>query len=74
MGSGNTVALEITWEGTHSGDLLAHTGTIAATGRRVTVKAMEMFEVENGKWKSARNYLDLACMLAQLGVGAPATA
>jgi steroid delta-isomerase-like uncharacterized protein len=74
IASGNTAVLEITWQGTHSGNLLTPTGSIPATGRRVTIRAVQVVEVENGKAKANRHYFDLAGMMAQLGVGAPATA
>ena len=74
LACGNTAVLEITWQGTQSGDLVAPMGTIPATGRSVTIKAVQVVEVENGKAMSNRHYFDMASMLAQLGVGTPATA
>lgn len=66
--AGDTAVIEITWRGTQTGDLMGPMGTIAATGRPVTLKAVQVVEVERGKAKSIRHYFDLAGMLAQLGV------
>jgi steroid delta-isomerase-like uncharacterized protein len=74
LASGDTAVLEVTWQGTHSGDLATPMGTVPATGRTVTVKAAMVIEVENGRVKAERHYLDAAGMLSQLGLGASATA
>ena len=50
-------------------------GTIPATGKSATVKAVQVVRVENGKAKETRHYFDLMGMMAQLGVlPAPARA
>ena len=74
LASGGTAVLEITWQGTQSGDLMTPMGVVPATGRRVAIKAVQVVEVENGKSRSNRHYFDLAGMLLQLGVGVSATA
>lgn len=68
--SGNTVVLEVTWQGTHKGPLQMPTGPIAATGKRIDVRACCVVEIANGKAKLQRQYFDMATMLRQLGVTA----
>ena len=45
MASGNTAILEITWEGTQTGDLVGPQGTIPASGRQVSLPAVWVAEV-----------------------------
>jgi len=74
--SGSTAVLEITWTGTHSGDLETPTGDkIPPTGKKMSVAAVQVVETSNGKVAEAKHYFDLMTMLAQLGVlPAPARA
>ena len=65
--SGDTVVLEITWEGTQSGPLQTPEGELPPSNRQVTVKAAEVFDVEGDKVKEAHHYFDMAGMLQQLG-------
>jgi steroid delta-isomerase-like uncharacterized protein len=74
LACGSTAVLEITYEGTHSGNLEMPGGAVPPTGRRASVKAVEVVETENGKIKAEREYFDLAGMMAQLGLGARASA
>ena len=66
--SGNTVVLEHTWTGTHSGPLQTPTGTIPATGKSINLRACAVVEIAGDKAKLQRHYFDMATMLAQLGV------
>ena len=59
FGAGNEVALEITWRGTHTGDVDLPSGTIPATGRHVESKAVQIVEVVDGRVLTNRHYLDL---------------
>lgn len=69
----NQVVVEFTGRGTHSGPLPGPGGaTIPPTGRRVEAHFVDVLEFEDGKIKRGREYFDLASMMAQLGVGAPA--
>ena len=68
LASGETAVLEITWEGSQTGDLETANGTIPATGRRVTFPAVQIVEVAGGKVRETRHYFDLMGMLQQLGV------
>ena len=67
MASGNTAILEITWEGTQTGDLVGPQGTIPASGRQVSLPAVWVAEIEGDKAKAVRHYFDLMTLLAQIG-------
>jgi steroid delta-isomerase-like uncharacterized protein len=62
-----TVTLEITWEGTQSGPLHTPDGDIAPSNRRVSVKAAQVLDVENGKIRENHHYFDLTGLLQQIG-------
>ena len=66
--SGNTVILEVTWRGTHSGPLRTPTGEIPATGKTIEMRACQVVDVADGKARGIRQYLDMATMMTQLGV------
>jgi len=66
--SGNTVVLEVTWTGTHTGPLDLPTGTVAGTGKQIDLRAAAIFEITNGKASTQRHYFDMATMLKQLGI------
>jgi steroid delta-isomerase-like uncharacterized protein len=68
--SGNTVVLEVTWQGTHTGPLETPKGPIAATGKRIEIRACNVIEIaaDTGKAKLQRQYFDMATMLQQLGI------
>ena len=66
--SGNTVVLEVTWRGTHTGPLQTPGRTIAPTGKRFAVRACQVFEVADGKAQVLRHYFDMTTLLQQLGV------
>ena len=65
---GNTVTLELTWEGTQSGPMLSPDGQeLPPSNRRGTVKACQVVEVEDGKIVTTRHYFDLMTLLQQIG-------
>jgi steroid delta-isomerase-like uncharacterized protein len=68
--SGNTVVFEVTWQGTHTGPLETSKGPIAATGKRIEIRACNVVEIaaDTGKAKLQRQYFDMATMLQQLGI------
>ena len=68
LASGNTVVLELSWRGTHNGPLQTPNGAIAATGRRIDVRACMVVEVADDKAKAQRHYFDMMTLLQQLGV------
>ena len=64
---GNTVAIEITWEGTQSGPIATPDGQeLPPSNKRITLKAVEVIEVEDGKLKALRHYFDLMTLLQQI--------
>jgi steroid delta-isomerase-like uncharacterized protein len=74
---GDTVTIELIWEGTQSGAMQTPSGQeIPASNRRGSVKACQVIEVADGKIKATRHYFDLMTLLQQVGAieGAEATA
>jgi steroid delta-isomerase-like uncharacterized protein len=67
---GDTVVVEFTGRGTHTGALAVPGGSIAATGRPVTLQLCDVLELADGKVTTQRTYFDAASLLAQLGVTA----
>ena len=65
--SGNTVTLEVTWEGTHTGPLEGPTGTIPASGKRQVTPAAWILTFEGEKIKESHHYFDMLNLLAQIG-------
>ena len=67
LASGDTVVLEITWEGTQTGPLETPGGSIPPSGKRVTVQAVQVLTVQGDKIKENRHYFDMLGLLQQLG-------
>ena len=67
VASGDTVSLEITWSGTHTGPLAGPGGTIPASGRRITVPSAAVLTFEGEKLKEEHMYFDLMTLLQQIG-------
>jgi steroid delta-isomerase-like uncharacterized protein len=65
--SGQQVVLEVTWEGTQTGELVTDEGTIAPSGKRQTTPAAFIFDYENGNLKESRHYFDMLAFLKQIG-------
>jgi steroid delta-isomerase-like uncharacterized protein len=66
--SGNTVAIELTWEGTQSGPMATPDGQVLPPSNKpITVKSVEVIEIEDGKIKVLRHYFDLMTLLQQIG-------
>jgi steroid delta-isomerase-like uncharacterized protein len=66
--SGNTVAIELTWEGTQSGPIATPDGQeLPPSNKRIRVKSVEVIEVEDDKIKVLRHYFDLMMLLQQIG-------
>ena len=67
--SGNTMFEECSWKGTNTGEITAPDGSkIPATGKSINIKNCFVYEFENGKLKSMKNYLDNMSMMGQLGL------
>src|SRR5688572_29590927 len=63
---GDRGAAEIVWTGTNTGPFMGR----PPTGTAVTVRAVAVLETAGGKITRARHYIDIAGLMAQLGVGA----
>jgi steroid delta-isomerase-like uncharacterized protein len=71
----DTVVLEITWQGTHKGDLISPMGAIPASQKRVTIPAVQVVRFKGDKVAETRHFFDLMTLLAQVGAApVPATA
>jgi steroid delta-isomerase-like uncharacterized protein len=68
VSSGNRVALEVTWKGTHTGPLTTVEGTIPASGKRQETPAAIVFTFEGEKIQESRHYFDSLTLLKQIGV------
>ena len=67
--SGNTMFEECSWTGTNTGEITAPDGSkIPPTGKSVNINNCFVYEFENGKIKSMKNYLDTMSMMGQLGL------
>lgn len=65
--SGDQVALEVTWRGTHQGPLTTPKGTTAPTGKRIEFRSCIICELAGDKAKGQRQYFDMGTMLQQIG-------
>jgi steroid delta-isomerase-like uncharacterized protein len=68
VASGDTVLLELTWRGTHTGPLQTPKGSFAATGKKIEIRSCAVVELLNGKPKLQRHYFDMTTLLQQLGI------
>jgi ketosteroid isomerase-like protein len=59
--------LEVTWEGTQTGEMVTEQGTIPPSGKRQTTPAAFIFDYEDGKLKESRHYFDMLSFLKQIG-------
>jgi predicted ester cyclase len=66
--SGDWVAQEFTFEGTHEGVLTGPAGEIPATNRRLRGRGVQVFRVENDAVVDTRLYFDQVQILTQLGL------
>jgi steroid delta-isomerase-like uncharacterized protein len=64
LADGGRFASRTTVTGTHSGDLMG----MPATGRHISVEAVDIGRVENGRAKERWGGLNMYSMLTQLGV------
>jgi len=65
--SDNRVVLEVTWEGTQTGEMATEQGTIPPSGKRQETPAAFIFDYENGNLKETRHYFDMLTFLKQIG-------
>lgn len=65
---GNTVILEVTWRGTHTGTLQTPTGQIPATFKKIEMRACNVVDVVDGRVQQMRQYFDMATLMGQIGI------
>jgi steroid delta-isomerase-like uncharacterized protein len=65
----DTAALELRWEGTHTGPLETLGGTLAPSGRRVSVDASFWARFDGAELKEVHHHLDVLSLLRQVGAG-----
>ena len=68
--SGNSVVVEMTWTGTHSGPMQSPDGSIQPTGKLIAVRACMVIEMAGERVKQERHYFDMATLFQQLGLSA----
>jgi ketosteroid isomerase-like protein len=66
--TGDVVAIEGTWNGTHSGPMPSPQGELPPTGKRLTVPFAGIVRVRDGRVASVHNYFDQVPFMAQLGL------
>lgn len=67
VAEGDTVSAVVTMSGTHSADFMG----VPATGKKVSVQAMDTGRVRDGKFCEHWGLVDVPKMMAQLGVPSP---
>ena len=67
VAGGDTVAVEVTWEGTHLGPLPTPAGPVPPSGRRIVNEATMWFAVRGGRVHDIRHHLDMLTLLQQTG-------
>ena len=65
---GNTVILEVTWRGSHTGTLQTPTGQIPATFKEIELRACSVIDVVDGRVQRLRQYFDMATLMGQIGI------
>ena len=68
LASGDWVAQEFNFEGTHEGTLSGPAGEIPATHRRLNGRGVQVFRVENDAVVDTRLYFDQVQIMTQLGL------
>jgi steroid delta-isomerase-like uncharacterized protein len=67
IASGDLVAMEIVWEGTHTGVLQTPNGVIEPTGNRISIPASNWIRFAGDRAKETHHYLDVLALLQQIG-------
>jgi len=68
VAQGDHVVAEFTGRGTHTGTFETSIGSLPPTGRSITLKVCDVYDIEDGKVKAQRAYLDTGSLMAQLGL------
>ena len=67
VASGNTVTMEVSWTGTHTGPLVGAAGTIPPSGKSQTTPSAWVLEFDGEKLRESRHYFDMVTLLTQIG-------
>ena len=67
LADGSKVAVEFTARGTHTGPLQTPAGDIPASGKKVVLDVVEVYEWHNGKFTKMANYQDSGSLMRQIG-------
>ena len=65
--SGDMVAMQITWTGTHDGTFTGPAGSIPATGKKQTTQAAMIVKFSGDKVSEIHHYFDMITFLSQIG-------
>lgn len=68
IAQGDHVATEVVYKATHTGPLVASTGTIPATNKPIVLKTMVVSTFRDGLIQRERTYFDRADLMQQLGI------
>jgi ketosteroid isomerase-like protein len=66
--AGDVVAVEGTWNGTHSGAMPSPQGEVAPTGKRLSIPFAGIVRVRDGRIASVHNYFDQMTFMSQIGL------
>ena len=67
FGSGDKAVAEVTWKGTHTGDMEGSGGTIPASGQKIEVPGCIFVSTSDGVITESSQYFDLMTLLTQIG-------
>ena len=71
IASGDTVAQELRWKGTHTGALQTPDGVIEPTGNRITTEAAAWIRYSGERVQEVHHYLDVLGLLQQIEGAGP---
>lgn len=67
--TGDRVAAEVRFTGTHTGPLAGPGGELPPSGKRIDMQAADFLTVSGGQITSWRVYIDMGTFMGQLGLG-----
>lgn len=67
VAAGDTAVMELAYEGTHDGPMETPQGGIPPSGKKVTVRAVMVAQVRDGRITEVREYFDVLTLLTQIG-------
>ena len=67
VASGQHVAQEILWEGTHSGPLASPGGVVPPSGKRIHVRGTVLDTIDGGRAREIHHHLDVLSLMQQIG-------